>query len=109
MYHARPVGRWEKGLKWARKRPAVVALVYAFFLEVLFGNLPGYLKRISIGFFTRCMMFEAAEGFGVQPQKPTIFMPVSGTTAEAVLAAGTVVLLLLGMYVFSRSQYHEVV
>ncbi len=43
------------------RRPAVVAIVYAFFLEVIFGNMPGYLKRISIGFYTRCMMFEAAQ------------------------------------------------
>jgi ABC-type Na+ efflux pump permease subunit len=91
------------------RRPAVVALVYAFFLEALFANLPGYLKRVSVGFFTRCMMFEAAEDFGVQPQNPSVFMPVDGTTALLVLAGATLVLLLLGMLVFSRSQYHEVV
>src|SRR5487761_191190 len=33
------------------RRPAVAAIVYAFFLEVIFGNMPGYLKRISIGFY----------------------------------------------------------
>jgi hypothetical protein len=91
------------------RRPAVVALVYAFFLEALFGNLPGYLKRVSVGFFTRCMMFEAAQDYGVQPQRPSVFMPVDGTTAGFVLAAATVLLLLLGMCFFSRSEYHEVV
>jgi hypothetical protein len=93
---------------WFR-RPAVVALVYAFFLEALFGNLPGYLKRVSVGFFTRCMMFEAAGQYGVQPQKPSVFMPVDGTTAVLVLATATAALLVLGMVVFSRSEYHEVV
>ena len=91
------------------RRPAVVALVYAFFLEVIFGNMPGYLKRISIGFYTRCMMFEAAGEFGVQPERPDIFLPVDGPTALAVLIGLTVVLLGIGMVVFSRSQYQEIV
>jgi hypothetical protein len=91
------------------RRPAIVALVYAFFLEVLFGNLPGYLKRVSVGFFTRCMMYEAASDFGVQPQKPSVLLPIDGTLAAAVLAGTALVLLLAGMVVFSRSQFHEVV
>jgi ABC-type Na+ efflux pump permease subunit len=91
------------------RRPAIIALVYAFFLEVLFGNLPGYLKRVSVGFFTRCMMFEAANDFGVQPQKPSVFMPVNGTVAAAVLALAAVLLLVVGMYLFSRRQFQEIV
>jgi ABC-type transport system involved in multi-copper enzyme maturation permease subunit len=91
------------------RRPAVVALLYAFFLEALFGNLPGYFKRISVGFFARCMMFEAAQDYGLQPQKPSVFLPVEGPTACAVLLAMTVGFLVLGMIVFTRSQYHEVV
>lgn len=91
------------------RRPAVAAIVYAFFLEVIFGNMPGYLKRISIGFYTRCMMFDAANEFGIQPERAEIFLPVDGATALAVLLAATVTLLGIGMVVFSRSQYHEVV
>jgi hypothetical protein len=91
------------------RRPAVVALVYSFFLEVIFGNLPGYLKRVSVGFFTRCMMYDAAQDFGVQPEKPSVFLPVDGVTAQAVLLGLTAALLLVGMAVFTRAQYHEVV
>ena len=91
------------------RRPAVVAIVYAFFLEVIFGNMPGYLKRISIGFYTRCMMYEAAGDFGVQPERPDIFLPVDGTTALAVLVGLTVALLAIGMVVFSRAEYREIV
>jgi hypothetical protein len=91
------------------RRPAVVAIVYAFFLEVLFGNMPGYLKRISIGFYTRCMMYEAAQDFGVQPERPDIFLPVDGVTALIVLVGLTIALLGAGMVVFARSQYQEVV
>lgn len=92
---------------WAR-RPAVMALVYSFFLEVVFGNMPGYLKRISISFYTHCMMYGAAQDYGVQPEKPSIFLPVSGATALGVLLGLTVGLLALGMFVFARTEYHEV-
>jgi ABC-type Na+ efflux pump permease subunit len=91
------------------RRPAVAAIVYAFFLEVIFGNMPGYLKRISIGFYTRCMMFEAAGDYGIQPERPDIYLAVDGTTALAVLLGLTVVLLGIGMVVFSRTQYQEIV
>jgi ABC-2 type transport system permease protein len=91
------------------RRPAVAAIVYAFFLEVILGNMPGYLKRVSIGFYTRCMMFDAAFSFGVQPERPDIFLPVEGTTALFVLLGLTISLLGIGIVVFSRSQYQEVV
>jgi hypothetical protein len=91
------------------RRPAVVALVYSFFLETLLGNMPGYLKRVSISFYTRCMMFEAAQGYGVQPEKPSVFLPVSGETAQLVLMGLTASLLVLGAALFARSQYQEIV
>jgi ABC-type transport system involved in multi-copper enzyme maturation permease subunit len=87
------------------RRPAIIALVYAFFLETILGNMPGYLKRVSISFYTRCMMYDAAGSYGVQPESPTVFLPVSGPAALAVLLATTVALLLLGMYLFSRTEY----
>lgn len=91
------------------RRPAVAAIVYAFFLEVIFGNMPGYLKRVSIGFYSRCMMFDAASEFGIQPERPEIFLPVDGTTAVSVLLGLTIALLGIGVIVFSRSQYQEIV
>jgi hypothetical protein len=84
---------------------AVVSIVYSFFLEIFLGNMPGYLKRVSISFYTRCMMFEAAEQYGVQPEKPSVYLPVDGTTACLVLAGITVALLLAGMAWFSRAEY----
>lgn len=87
------------------RRPAIIALVYSFFLETILGNMPGYLKRISISFYTRCMMYEAAQDYGVQPEKPTVFLPVDGSTAMWILTGLTVVFLLLGMVLFSRKEY----
>jgi hypothetical protein len=90
------------------RKAAVVAIVYSFFLETILGNMPGYLKRVSIGFYTRCLMFESAEGYGVlPPEKPEIYMPVDAATAWATLAAATVILLGIGMAVFARSEYGD--
>lgn len=86
-------------------RPAVVGILYCFFLETLVGNLPGYLKRASISFYIRCMMFDAAHDYGVEPERPSIYLPVDGTVAWVVLAGLTVGLLLVGMIVFSRKEY----
>jgi ABC-type transport system involved in multi-copper enzyme maturation permease subunit len=90
------------------RRAAVVAIVYSFFLETVLGNMPGYMKRISIGFYSRCLMLEAMEGQGIHsPEKPSVFMPVDGTTAWTVLLSLTVLFLIIGMVVFSRSEYHD--
>lgn len=89
------------------RRPAIVALVYSFFLETILGNLPGYMKRVSISFYARCMMFDVAQEYGLEPERPSVYLPVDGTTAWGVLLAVTVLLLLLGMFLFSRKEYAE--
>jgi len=89
------------------RRPAVVAIVYSFCLEVVLGNMPGYMKRVSVGFYTRCLMYQQAEQYGIQPDRPGVFLPVDGITAGLVLAGSTVALLGLGMWLFSRTQYHD--
>jgi ABC-type transport system involved in multi-copper enzyme maturation permease subunit len=89
---------------WFR-RAAVVAILYAFFLETILGNLPAYWKRASISFYTRCLMFDRAHDLGIHPEKPLLYLPVSGTAAWGVLLALTVGLLGLGMYIFTRAEY----
>ena len=91
---------------WAR-RPTVVGLVYAFFLEVLLGDMPGLMKRASISFYVRCLMFDAAEHTGLTPDRPSMYLPVDGQTAWTVLISATVSLLIAGTYVFSRREYAD--
>jgi ABC-type transport system involved in multi-copper enzyme maturation permease subunit len=90
------------------RRPAVVAIVYSFCLEVVLGNMPGYLKRVSIGFYARSLMFAEAETIGRELDRPSVFLPVDGPVALRVLIGTMVVLLVVGMWLFSRTQYHEV-
>ena len=92
---------------WLR-RAAVAAILYSFFLETIMGNLPGHLKRLSLSFYTRCLMFDRAHDLGIHPERPNFYLPVSGTTAWCILAGATVVLLGVGMVWFSRSEYLDV-
>jgi len=89
------------------RRAAVVALVYAFFLETLLGSMPGYMKRVSISFYTRCLMFDAAQDYAIQAEKPSVYLPVSGAAAWSVLLGVTVVLTLAGMMIFARAEYQD--
>lgn len=89
------------------RHAAIMALVYSFFLEMILGNMPGNMKRVSVGFYTRCMMFERAQEFGFEAAKASVFNPVSGATAAIILLSATLLLVLAGMIVFSRSEYQD--
>jgi hypothetical protein len=90
------------------RRAVLVAITYVFFLEIILGNMPGYMKRVSISFYTRCLMFDAADTLGVQaPERLGIYLPVDGATALGVLLATTAVLLVAGMVAFSRLEYRD--
>ncbi len=100
---------------WLR-RSTVVAVVYSFVIETIVGNMPGLMKRCSINFYSRCMLFDLAEqhGFGsgtgnhtITPEKRDLFLPVDGETALIALAAVSLVFLLLGMVIFARKEYHS--
>jgi ABC-2 type transport system permease protein len=91
----------------AFRRPAIVGLIYSFFFETLVGDLPGDLKRMSLSFYIRSLMYEAVGPFEIAPDQLTVYNPVSGTTALAVLAGATIVFILIGMIVFARSEYRE--
>jgi ABC-2 type transport system permease protein len=87
------------------RRAAIVALLYAFFLETTLGNMPGYWKRLSISFYARCLMFDSAAGTGVVPLRPEIYLPVSGAAAWYTLVGLTLLLLAAGTIVFARREY----
>jgi ABC-2 type transport system permease protein len=89
------------------RRAAVVGLVYSFFLEIILGNMPGLMKRVSIGFYARCMMFERAQSIGVQPPKSTEYLAVDTSTALWALLAISTASLLIGMVVFARTEYQD--
>ncbi|VTS05659.1 ABC transporter permease [Tuwongella immobilis] len=89
------------------RRPAIVALLYAFFIETLIGGLPGTLKRCSISFYTRCLLYDAAETQSFSPERSTIFNPVSDTFAWLALIAITIGVTAIGAILFARSEFRD--
>ncbi len=87
------------------QRSTIISLLYAIFLEILFSNMPGTAKRITVLFYTRCSLFDAGSEFGIAPENPEIFLPVSGGAATAALWIATVALFSLGAWVFMRKEY----
>jgi ABC-type transport system involved in multi-copper enzyme maturation permease subunit len=87
------------------RRAAVIAILYSFFLETVMGNLPGHLKRASISFYIRSWMYDNASAFQLQPANPLLYNAVSRPVAIAVLLSVTAVLLAVGCWVFSRTDY----
>jgi ABC-2 type transport system permease protein len=88
----------------------IISLVYWFFLEVLFGNLPGIVKRVSVAFYVRCLIYDSAKELKLGPLGRVareMFLPVTGTTAAITLSATIVVLLMVGLLLFDRREYRD--
>jgi ABC-type transport system involved in multi-copper enzyme maturation permease subunit len=90
-------------------RPSIVGLLYAFFFETLLSELPipGTLKRLSINYYTRCLLYSAAETRDVPVESSSLFVPVSPMTAWAVLLGATVGLTVLGMWLFAKMEHRD--
>ena len=90
-------------------RPAVVGLLYAFFFETILSELPvpGTVKRLSINYYVRCLMYSAARSENVPVESESLFVPVSNRLAWSVLIGATIVITALGMWLFSRREYRD--
>jgi ABC-2 type transport system permease protein len=89
------------------RRPAIIGLIYAFFFETLVADLPGDLKRVSLSYYVRSLMYDSISGLGLEPESLTVYSPVSAWTARGVLIGVVVVLTAIGMYSFSRREFSE--
>jgi ABC-2 type transport system permease protein len=89
----------------------IISLAYWFFLEVTFGNLPGQISRLSIAYYAKCLIYEGPGKelrLGPQgPQAQLLFQPVPVDQAFWTLTIMTGALLLLGLWLFQRREYHE--
>lgn len=90
------------------RRATIVALGYSLFLETLVGNMPGIVKRLTICFYARCMIFDSSTELGIGPTGPfntLLFQPIPGTTAHIILYAAGATLLLASLLIFSTREY----
>jgi ABC-2 type transport system permease protein len=90
-------------------RPAIVGLLYAFFFETMLSELPipGTVKRLSVNYYTRCLLYSASEAEDVPTESASLFVPVSPETAWVVLLGATVAITALGMWLFGRGENRD--
>jgi len=90
------------------RRATIAALGYTLFLETLVGNMPGIVKRLTICFYARCLIFEGASDLGIRatgPFNPLLFQPLPASTAQTVLYLASAGLLLVSLAIFSSREY----
>lgn len=88
----------------------VISLAYWFFLEVLFGAMPGLVKRITVSFYVKSWIYDAGEELSLGPLGRVAretFLGVSGETASLVLATASILLLASGAALFGRREFSE--
>jgi ABC-2 type transport system permease protein len=89
------------------RRPVVVALVYVFFYEALVAALPGSLKLLSLSYYVRSLMYNAASAADYPTDLMDMVSSVPDANAWAFLAVVTTGLTALGMWLFTRSEYRD--
>lgn len=88
--------------------PAVVSLVYAFVIEFLASDfLPGTLKRVSISYYARCLVYHDALEQGWELENAATLQPLSPTTCWTVLMSLSVAFTVLGMIWYARTEYRD--
>jgi ABC-2 type transport system permease protein len=89
------------------RHSTILALVYALFMEVLLGNIPGIVKRAAVNYYGRSIMYAAGGDQGLRPPDPRWFEPLSVETASWALLGIAASGLLLAILVFSRREYRD--
>jgi ABC-2 type transport system permease protein len=90
-------------------RPAIVGLTYGFFFETILSELPvpGTLKRLSVNYYVRCLMYDDAAAKGIPVESESLFVPVSQTTAWLVLILGSALFAAVGTWIFTQRENRE--
>jgi ABC-type Na+ efflux pump permease subunit len=92
----------------AFRRGTIISLAFAFFLEGLLGNMPGIVKRVSVSYYMKCMIFDAGAELNVGPRiARDLFLPIAGGSAATVLSLIAVSLLVAGLVTFSHREYRD--
>ncbi len=91
----------------AFRHATIVAVIYALFIEVLLGNLPGIVKRVAVHYYGRSIMYARGVPQGLEAPDPEWFEPFDPVTAAWTLASIAVVGLVAAIVVFQRREYRD--
>lgn len=91
---------------WFR-HAVIAALLYALFMEMLLGNVPGIIKKLAINYYGRSLMFDAGVDHGLSAPDPQWFEVLSGDAARGTLAGITLASLVVAGLIFRTREYEE--
>lgn len=91
---------------WFR-HATIVALVYAFLLEFVVGNLPGMIKQVAVHFYARSMMLAAGQPHGLSLPPEELFNPIPAESARMWLWGIFAATLCLGLLSFLYKEYRD--
>lgn len=89
----------------ALRHATIVALIYAIFMEVVLGNLPGVIKRVAVNYYGRSLMYSYGASEGLS--RPDFFEPLSASAASWALGAIALGAIVAAMVVFERREYRD--
>jgi len=91
----------------AFRHSTIVALIYAIFMEVLLGSLPGIVKRVAVNYYGRSIMYAQGATEGLPFPDPRWFEPLSMSAATWALIAIALGGLALALVIFARREYRD--
>jgi ABC-2 type transport system permease protein len=91
----------------AFRHSTIIALIYALFMELLLGNLPGIIKRVAVNYYGRSIMYDAGANEGLPRPDARWFELLAPETAAWALAGIAVSGLALAILIFSRREYRD--
>jgi ABC-2 type transport system permease protein len=87
------------------RHSTIAALIYALFMEMLLGNMPGIVKRLAVNYYGRSLMYSLGATDGLQ--RPGWFEPISAAAAGWTLVGIATGSLLLAILVFQVREYRD--
>ena len=87
------------------RHPTMLALVYALFIELFVGNLPGSIKRLAINYYGRSLIYGLGATEGLKT--PRGFEGIPAAQAYWTLAGITCGCLLAAFLLFQWKEYRE--
>lgn len=89
------------------RHSTIVALLYALFIEAFVGNMPGIIKRATVSYYGRSIMYDVGAYEGLDIPDPTFFAPISAHTAGWTLLIAAAVSTILALLIFSSREFRD--
>ena len=90
----------------AFRHPTMLALVYALFMELFVGNLPGSIKQLAINYYGRALLYGLGADAGLK--LPRGFEMIPAAQAYWTLASITAGCLTLAFLLFQVKEYRDI-